>query len=228
MKTYSVYKHTAPNGKVYIGITRQKCEYRWNNGRGYTGSVLFNKAINKYGWENIKHEILYEGLTKEEAEAKEIELIELYKSCDHKYGYNLMSGGDLAVMRHSPESIQKMRDVKKGKVVSEETRRKMSESRKGRIVTPETRKKIADAQRGKPRGKHTEEWKQQMSQHFTDNTWNMRPINQYTKDGEFVASYISINQVERLKGFDNRNVGAVCKGKKKTAYGYVWKYAEGN
>lgn len=32
---YSVYKYTAPNGKVYIGITGKDPEKRWLNGRGY-------------------------------------------------------------------------------------------------------------------------------------------------------------------------------------------------
>ena len=30
--TYSVYLHIFPNGKVYVGITKFKPEYRWNNG----------------------------------------------------------------------------------------------------------------------------------------------------------------------------------------------------
>lgn len=35
MKTeskWSLYRHITPSGKVYIGITSQKPEYRWNNG----------------------------------------------------------------------------------------------------------------------------------------------------------------------------------------------------
>lgn len=48
-------------------------------------------AIIKYGWNNFKKEILYENLTSEEADAKEIELISFYK----KGGkcYNIASGG---------------------------------------------------------------------------------------------------------------------------------------
>ena len=62
---YSVYKHTSPNGKVYIGITSRKPEQRWSNGYGYVKNKHFTHAINKYGWENIKHEILFSNLTKE-------------------------------------------------------------------------------------------------------------------------------------------------------------------
>ena len=113
MNNYCVYKHTFPNGKVYIGITRQKPERRWNRGRGYEQSTYMWNAIQKYGWENIKHEILYEGLTKEEAENKEIELIAKYKSNDSIHGYNIANGGNCIG------------------TVSESTKRKIASTRMG-------------------------------------------------------------------------------------------------
>lgn len=38
---YSVYKHTCPNNKVYIGITSRKPEKRWKNGYGYIDTEIF-------------------------------------------------------------------------------------------------------------------------------------------------------------------------------------------
>ena len=95
MNNYTVYMHIFPNNKVYIGITsRKNVNYRWRkNGIGYISSPKMNNAIQKYGWENIKHKILYEHLTKEEAEQKEIELIAQYKSNQREYGYNIANGG---------------------------------------------------------------------------------------------------------------------------------------
>lgn len=93
---YLVYKHTSPNGKVYIGITRKNPIKRWNNGNGYKQNTHFYNAISKYGWNNIKHEILFDNLTKEEACKKEIELIAEYKSNDPNYGYNRSSGGEFS------------------------------------------------------------------------------------------------------------------------------------
>ena len=90
---YYVYKHTTPSNKVYIGITRQNPSRRWRNGHGYKESVLFFNAILKYGWINIKHEILEEGLTQEQACFKEKYYINLFQSNDKQYGYNIKPGG---------------------------------------------------------------------------------------------------------------------------------------
>lgn len=91
---YTVYCHTNKiNGKRYVGITSQKSETRWNNGKGYKPTSHFRNAIEKYGWEEFTHEILFTGLTKKEAEAKEIELIAKWKLQDHNFGYNSASGG---------------------------------------------------------------------------------------------------------------------------------------
>lgn len=45
---YSVYMHTTPNNKKYIGITKQKPVKRWQNGGGYKNQPLMWKAIKKY------------------------------------------------------------------------------------------------------------------------------------------------------------------------------------
>lgn len=91
---FKVYKHTSPNGKVYIGITNQKPSRRWGtNGQGYKENDYFSKAIKKYGWNNFKHEILADGLTEDEACSMEIRLIEQYHATDRNCGYNKHYGG---------------------------------------------------------------------------------------------------------------------------------------
>ena len=101
--SYSVYKHTnKSNGKVYIGITINEPLVRWGkNGCGYN-KQFFGKAIRKYGWDNFEHEILFENLSHEEANNREIELIQYYKSSDIKYGYNIASGGSGGEVSGSP------------------------------------------------------------------------------------------------------------------------------
>lgn len=95
---WTVYRHILPNKKMYIGITGQRPKKRWQNGNGYITSDYFYRAIQKYGWGNIKHEILYENLSKEEACKKEIELILKYKTTDRKNGYNRTFGGETPVL----------------------------------------------------------------------------------------------------------------------------------
>jgi len=36
-KNYCVYKHTSPNGKMYIGMTGQNPEKRWGKGKEEMG-----------------------------------------------------------------------------------------------------------------------------------------------------------------------------------------------
>ena len=38
---YFVYVHSCPNGKKYVGITRQIPKKRWNNGYGYVKNEHF-------------------------------------------------------------------------------------------------------------------------------------------------------------------------------------------
>jgi hypothetical protein len=94
MKTYLIYKHTNKiNGKCYIGQTCQEPEKRWGkNGNGYKNKhKKFWRAIQKYGWDNFIHEIIYSDLTAEEANKLERQLIEEYNSI--KNGYNISEGG---------------------------------------------------------------------------------------------------------------------------------------
>ena len=64
-KGYCVYEHVFPNGKRYIGITSAKPpEKRWNRGNGSKAQTKIRKAIEKYGWDNIEHNVIVEGLDK--------------------------------------------------------------------------------------------------------------------------------------------------------------------
>ena len=114
-KKWCVYKHTAPNGKVYIGITSQSPSRRWrNNGAGYFQDTQkkFRNAINKYGWENFKHEIIEDNISSlEEANARERYWISFYDS--YHNGYNSTLGGDASgTKKHSKEFIEFLKKQK--------------------------------------------------------------------------------------------------------------------
>ena len=153
MGNYIVYKHTSPSDKVYIGITGRTVKERWGrNGTGYRECPYFWRAIQKYGWDNIKHEILYEGLTQEEACEMEIKLIAEYDATNPEKGYNDLLGGTTG--KHSrpytDERLRQMSETQKRLWEDPEYRKRLSDAHKGKVIPLEQRKKMSEAHKGKP------------------------------------------------------------------------------
>lgn len=162
MKIYCIYKHTLPNQKVYIG---QTCDTkrRWR-ASNYVGNCLFYKAIQKYGWDNITHEILEDNLTLEEANKREKYYIALYQATNSDYGYNLRAGGEGGGMLGTKTDLFKERYKK---------------------------------------------------------------VYQYDLNGNFIAEWENLT-IAATEGCGTKNkitgISQCCNGKKKTAYGFQWRY----
>lgn len=203
MNNYYVYKHTSPTNKVYIGITRVKPIYRWRNGKGYEECPRMYRAIKKYGWDNFKHEILFENLTKEEAEQKEIDLIAFYNSTDERFGYNLAKGGNST----------------KGYKHTEETKLKYSLTHKGKHPWNYGKKgySVPNA-KGK---KRSAEVRKKMSENR-----HKKAVAQYDLEGNLIAIYPSQIEAERQTGIANTNISMCCRGIYKQMNGYIWKRIE--
>lgn len=176
--TWCVYMHTSPSGKVYIGITSGNPKDRWKNGFGYLKKnkngdytqPVIARAINKYKWENFKHDILFENLSKQEAERRECLLVALWETNNPKFGYNIRGGGG-AYGTMSEESRKKISESRMGeknpnfgKPLSEEARKHLSKIRSGegnpfygKHLSEEHRRKISEANKGKKRTKETRE-----------------------------------------------------------------------
>lgn len=107
---YLVYVHTNKiNGKKYVGQSSNIVE-RWRNGgKNYFSSIKFFRAIQKYGWENFTHEILYENLNKEAANKIERDLIRKYDSINN--GYNIQEGGKSIIVINRPDSAEEFIDT---------------------------------------------------------------------------------------------------------------------
>ena len=210
-RRYFVYKHTSPSNKVYIGITQMNPEYRWNHGKGYIKNQYFYRAIQKYGWDNFEHEILFSELTKKEACNKEIELIALYDSTNPELGYNISSGGENGNL---------------GIVMSEEIRKKMSESTKGkknpmfgRHHTLETREKIGK-NRKYLKGKEHPGYGLPIPEYIIAPL--LKPVVQLDRDGEFIAEYTSIREAARCTEVCNSEISLCCNEKQQSAGGFIW------
>ena len=164
-RNYKVYKHTSPSNKVYIGITGVDPVIRWGNGKKYTENEHFTNAINKYGWDNFKHEILFDNLTKEEAELMEQFYIALYDSTNREKGYNKSTGGKsgrgVSPSKEQREKQSKRmsgknnpmygKDWREGKSEEEIKKHndKISKANTGRKHTPEEIEKMSKRMSGK-------------------------------------------------------------------------------
>lgn len=96
MNNYIIYVHINKiNQKIYIGQTRQSINRRFrHNGEGYQKCTRFYSAIQKYGWDNFEHIILFENLSLEEANEIEKYLIKKYDTTNPNFGYNINTGGN--------------------------------------------------------------------------------------------------------------------------------------
>ena len=92
MGDYIVYEHVFPNGKRYIGISKNGVS-RWRkDGKGYKAQTKIAKAIEHFGWDNIEHNIILKNLSHDQANRCEAFLIDLLDTIEN--GYNITKGGD--------------------------------------------------------------------------------------------------------------------------------------
>lgn len=218
---YTVYQHkNKTNGKIYIGITSQTPEERWGaNGLNYKSSPHFYAAIQKYGWDNFEHNILYTNLTKDEACQKEQELISYFNSMNREYGYNSTSGGESFIMNE--ETKQKISQAMIGNrnglghPCSPEKAKKISEAQKGRTFTEEHKQKLSEA----AKQRHTpcsEETKKKLSQNYS----HKRKV--YCEELDTI--YDSVQECGRILGIPATNISKLCNGRGKTLKGYHLRY----
>ena len=158
------YLHIFPNDKIYVGTTQQKkVELRWKcDGSGYKIQPLIWRAIQKYGWENVKHKVIV-CETPEEMWKMEKELIKKYDTTNLAKGYNISTGGEGGPVgcHRSEETKQKLSEINKGKHLSTEVKIKMSERRKGegnpnygKSLSEETKRRISESRKGKMMGEN--------------------------------------------------------------------------
>lgn len=208
MRRWCLYMHeNRLDGKKYIGITSQIPEKRWKNGRGYKGCPHFSAAVQKYGWDAFRHEILYTDLSQEEAERLEVELIAKYNTTDPRYGYNAAFGGNTTRgYEIPPEGRRNISAAHVGNRHSEETKAKMSRSRSGE-------------------GNHF------FGKHHTEEAI---AANVAAHGGHAVLCvdtgkvYTSLGEAERCTGVNRFQISGCCNHKPSciTAGGYRWEFVD--
>ena len=250
--TYTVYQHrNLKNGKSYIGMTSLEPKRRWNNGLGYKNQSKMWSDIQNSDWnKDWEHNIIGQFEDKQEALNIEGMFIRLFDSTNEGYNTSAYSSHSC---KHSEESKRKISESHIGITLSEETKKKISEANTGennywygKHFSEEHKRKISEANTGENNywyGKHfseehkrkiseshigitlSEEHKKKISEAQTGN--HNRPqtqVLQYSKSGEFIAEYPSIKEAEKQTGCYQGSICNCCKGKRKSAGGFIWKY----
>jgi hypothetical protein len=128
-----------------------------------------------------------------------------------KQGYTLQnknSGGG-GPEKWKPESIQKIKShPTRGKKISMSNKGK-SKSHKGKSLTEEHKEKI----------KQTREFLKTRK-----NTWQNTPVLQYDMNNNFIKEWESQLEATKFLNKTGDGIGACCRGKQKSAYGYIWKF----
>lgn len=231
-KSYCVYMHRNKiNDKKYIGITCRKPEHRWGkDGNSYKGQI-FKTAIDKYGWCNFEHIILFTGLSAEEAYKKEQELIKLYKSNQKEFGYNLSSGGEhgsTGYLNNAMSIVVYQYDLD-GVFIAEYP--SLSEAER---VTGISNSSISSCCKGKQMYTGNFQWsytkvdkmpKIDKHQLISEKVRKKgKPVYCYDMDGNFIKKYDSARIASEEINTDQRKINACCSGRTRYSNNFQWFY----
>lgn len=203
-----IYKITNNiNGKIYIGKTNFTIEKRWKEHCNDFKKETLQKrplysAMKKYGIENFSvEEVEYLG-TPLEAEEREKYWIEYYGS--FKYGYNATRGGDGKTYADYDLIYSLWNEGKNNKEIQEITKYDyltISIALSNYNISSEEKQRRGRINIQKPVAK------------LDKNTL------------QIIKVYSSIEEAYRdLQKQTSGHIAEVCKGKRKSAYGYGWKY----
>lgn len=168
---------------------------------GYKTQTRFYEAIEEFGWRNIRHTILAEGLTREEADAMEARMVAECRSNDPEHGYNVREGGFAAPL--DPASRERIRQANIGKHLSEETKAKIRATTTGMPKSEEHARHISEGQKGRP-------------------SKLGKPVVR-VEDG---VVFPSTRRAATAMGHElNASlISSCCRGERKSAWGYHWRY----
>lgn len=231
-RNFLVYMHiNKVNGKVYVGITHHSNPIkRWGySGDKYMHNTKFIHAIHKYGWDSFDHIILCR-TTKERAIILEKTLIAHYKRIN--MSYNLADGGegmDRITELNRQRISQRMKEnhPMKGKHHTAEARAKISEANRNRIYTEEQKKQIATVgELGRETMRKRGWWMSEESRKRATEKISM-VVLQFDKKGNFIREFSSTREADEFYSSGRgHHIADVCNGKRKSSYGFIWKYKE--
>lgn len=209
-KIIGIYKITSPTNRIYIGksknIEKRFKDYKKPVKKGRRS--LIHDSIKKYGYNEHIFEIL-EQCDEVKLNEREMFYIEHFQTNVTKYrdgnGLNLYGGGNSPVI----QSSERLREIALSRKSREEwsvyfkninTGRKHY-NRKSRIVTEKV-----------------------LNHYKRLHNNNKKSIEQYDINNTYIKTFNSlIEAAESVKG-KYQSLYRVCEGKRKTAYGFKWKW----
>ena len=201
-----IYKATnAVNGKSYIGqsiypLAKRAEEHRRDVMRGR--DCKFHRAIRKYGFNNFTFEeieVIPDGLLDE----REIYWIAYYDTFKHGYNSTLGGGGSLRVDKSAIETLWES-GASRSEIVKELG---YCMSSVGDVLSAYENYTHADAVR---RGKANQ----------------MRQVNQYDLDGNYIQTYSSIVDAAKSCNVDRSLISLCCRKHICSGAMYQWRYAD--
>lgn len=234
MNNIKIYRIIFPNGKIYIGQTCQSLERRWRKGEGYKKCPYVYCAIQKYGWENTTHELIVDGLTQEQADELERELIAKYKAQDSKYGYNIQNGGGFSPrgLKNTDTHNIAIAKAKSVPVVCYDTKGNyiatFSSAKEAAKITKTLPQEISKVRNGKSKTAGGYVWRFigdpfDKYQHTPFPNARCKTIMLTTTDG--VKIYQNASEAERDTGIAHSQILKYCKGETRPRNKYKWEFA---
>ena len=213
MNNWSVYIHIFPNDKKYIGITNQEPENRWGkNGNGYNKQKVMWSAIQKYGWNNIEHKVLYTNLSKEEADEKEKELIKLFETTTRMgEGYNVQEGGDSHIIINRDEVINLWKEGKAALEISQ-----LLECNIKTVLYILDASSISKEER--------KQRQQKASGEATKASCGIK-VNQFNLNKKLIQTFNSLEDARKSVNANTQHyIKLCCEGKAGKAHNFLWQY----
>lgn len=210
-----IYKVTnTATGSAYIGATTRSLEARKEDHLqiAFKNPVKpLHKAISTYGVDAFTWESIDTANTNNELAEKEVNYI--YKFGKQTKLYNLSRGGEIQ------KEVYKY-DVKTLKLIEQ-----FNSLTEASVSIGYTKQALSNVCLSINQKLGNYYWSYKKTEYFLPNTDKRKKIvTQYTLGGLFVNNYKSIADANRQTKVNKTSIAKVCRGERKTAGGYIWKY----
>lgn len=224
-KIFKVYCYTnKQTDEKYIGVTCKTLKQRaGKNGRDYLRSnTKFAQAITKYGWDSFDVSIL--DTTTDDREASKLEryYIEMFESYKDGIGYNKNRGGAVPTIKCVMQF-----DVNGNYITTYDRPNDASKN----VGVPVTQIIECCNKKSKTAGGFVWRYEKEYNGSFDEKELTPfsgeRRVDQLSTNGVFIRTFNSAKEAQQETGAQRSKICMCCKGLRKTAGGYCWRYTDG-